>query len=540
VGETSAPLPPPAPPAASLLAGRYRLDRCLAVGGMAEVWVATDTVLDRQVAVKFLKPSLASDSRLVERFHREAVAVARLSHPSIVAVFDTVHDGDFEAVVMELVPGETLRQRLDEQGRLPVASTVQIGIAIADALTAAHRARIVHRDIKPGNILLDPEGRILLTDFGIAKALQQTDDITSDNVLMGTAKYLSPEQVLGLPVDSRADLYSLGVVLYECLTGQPPFVGDTDVATAMARLQRDPVPVRKLRPGVPRALDDLIERLLSRDADERPRNAALVHDALMRLQPTAADDDATGVVGRDHTPDLGIPGAGHPPIGTGDDPTYPGGLVEIRSPKRYLVSIGVLCAVAAVLVGAGFIFFRTDTGERLVRSARDVIDGKAASVTVAPPTTIGPAPSIVSTGEFDPPPMGDGRENPAETGYLTDGDPTTTWSTVCYTDRNLAPKPGVGLVLELSSSVQGHRLLVTSPTTGGWGADVYVSDTTHPTLDGWGPPVTSLHDVPPGTATFDISGADGRYVLLFITELGDSVPPCQRPWQVRIGEIALS
>jgi len=218
------------------LAGRYRLERCLAVGGMAEVWVATDVVLDRQVAVKMLKPSLASDPRLVERFRREAVAVARLSHPSIVAVFDTVADGDIEAVVMELVPGETLRQRLDTTGRLPVAFSIQIGIAVADALTAAHRSRIVHRDIKPGNVLLDPEGRILLTDFGIAKALQQTDDMTTDDVLMGTAKYLSPEQVLGLPVDSRADLYSLGVLLYECLAGQPPFVADTQAATAMARL----------------------------------------------------------------------------------------------------------------------------------------------------------------------------------------------------------------------------------------------------------------------------------------------------------------
>src|SRR4051794_25190429 len=222
---------------------------------MAEVWVATDIVLDRQVAVKMLKPALAADTRLVERFRREAVAVARLSHPSIVAVFDTVHDGDVEAVVMELVPGETLRQHLDRVGRLPIGETISIGIAIADALTEAHRARIVHRDIKPGNVLLDPEGRVLLTDFGIAKALQQTDDITSDDLLMGTAKYLSPEQVLGLPVDSRADLYSLGIVLYECLSGQPPFQADTDAATAMARLQRDPVPVRKLRPGVPRALD---------------------------------------------------------------------------------------------------------------------------------------------------------------------------------------------------------------------------------------------------------------------------------------------
>ncbi len=507
---------------------------------MAEVWVATDTVLDRRVAVKFLKPALASDQRLVERFHREAVAVARLSHPSIVAVFDTVHDGDFEAVVMELVPGETLRQRLDQAGRLPVGLTIQIGIALSDALTAAHRARIVHRDIKPGNVLLDPEGRVLLTDFGIAKALQQTDDLTNDDVLMGTAKYLSPEQVLGLPIDSRADLYSLGIVLYECLTGQAPFVADTDAATAMARLQRDAVPVRKLRPGVPRALDDLITRLLSRDADDRPRNAALVRDALVRLQESGADEDVTVIVSRDSTPDLGVVLPGDPVRPKSDDPTYPGGLVEGGSPKRYVVSIAILCAIATVLAGAGALLFRTDTGARLVRSARDVIGGGSAAVTTTTVTTIPPTPVVVSTGEFDPPPGGDGRENPAQTGNLTDGDPNTTWSTVCYSNRNLAPKPGVGLVLELSSTVQGHKLVVTSPTTGGWGADVYVSDTPHDTLAGWGTPVASQRDAPAGATSFDLSTATGRYVLVFITELGDSVAPCQRPWQVRVGEITLA
>jgi serine/threonine-protein kinase len=506
---------------------------------MAEVWVATDTVLDRQVAVKMLKPSLASDPRLVERFRREAVAVARLSHPSIVAVFDTVADGDIEAVVMELVPGETLRQRLDTVGRLPVGFSIQIGIAVADALTAAHRSRIVHRDIKPGNVLLDPEGRILLTDFGIAKALQQTDDLTSDDVLMGTAKYLSPEQVLGLPVDSRADLYALGVLLYECLAGQPPFVADTQAATAMARLQRDPVPVRKLRPGVPRALDDLVMELLARDADDRPRNAALVRDALVRLLETVHDEDATVVVTRDSTPETGIALAERP-AGPGD-PTNPGGQLADRSPRRYLVSIVVLCSVAALLVVAGAVFFQTGTGERLVRSARDVIAGKPAPTTTTPSTTPGPVPAtLTGVGEFDPPPGGDGRENPEQLGFLTDGRQDTAWSTVCYSDRNLAPKPGVGLVLQLSAPANGHTLVVSSPTAGGWNADVYVSDATHPSLDGWGTPVTSTHDAPAGDTRFALGNASGRYVLLFITSLGQSTPPCQRPWQLQISEIAVT
>ncbi len=529
-------------PGARTLAGRYRLDRCLAVGGMAEVWVAADVVLDREVAVKLLKPALADNPRLVERFRREAVAVARLSHPSIVSVFDTVHDGDIEAVVMELVPGETLRHRLDRDGRLSVALTAQVGIAVADALTAAHQARIVHRDIKPGNVLMEPEGRILLTDFGIAKALQQTEDLTSDDMLMGTAKYLSPEQVLGLPIDSRADLYSLGVVLYECLTGQAPFHADTDAATAMARLQREPVPIRQIRPGVPRAMDELVMRLLSRDADDRPRNAALVRDALVRILESGGEDDSTLVVPRDSTPDIGIPrpdGSGPP---AGDDPTYPGALVGERSPRHFLVSIVVLCALAAALAGLGALFFSTGTGARLVDSARNVL-GRGTSSTTTTTTPVPPpvAPAmIVSTGEFDPPPGGDGRENPSQTGNLIDKQDATAWSTVCYSDRDLAPKPGVGLVLELSGSAQGHTLVVSSPTEGGWGADVYVSSAIHDTLDEWGRPVTTVRDAPAGSSRFQLGDTDGRYVLLFIRELGASTPPCQRPWQLRISEVSLS
>ena len=241
-----------------MLAGRYRLERRLAQGGMAEVWLATDLSLDRKVALKWLKPSLATDPVVAERFRREAIAVAGLTHPNIVAVHDVFEDDGRQAVVMQLVDGKSLRQLLDVQTRLSPELTIHIGTCVAAALDAAHHAGFVHRDVKPGNILVTPDGRVLLTDFGIAKGLDTSgDDLTSDNVMMGTAKYLSPEQVRGRKLDGRADLYSLGLVLYECLAGRVPFLGETDADTALARLQRDPTDLGRLRPTLPRGLVNL-------------------------------------------------------------------------------------------------------------------------------------------------------------------------------------------------------------------------------------------------------------------------------------------
>jgi eukaryotic-like serine/threonine-protein kinase len=266
-----------------VLAGRYRLERRLAQGGMAEVWLATDLSLDRRVAVKWLKPSLASDPVVAERFRREAVAVARLTHPNIVAVHDVFAEGGRQAVVMQLVDGKSLRQLLDVQTRLSPELTIHIGTCVAAALDAAHRAGFVHRDVKPGNILVTPDGRVLLTDFGIAKGLDGGDDLTSDNVMMGTAKYLSPEQVRGRKLDGRADLYSLGLVLYECLAGRVPFIGETDADTALARLQRDPTDLARLRPTLARGLVDLIHRLLARNPNRRPASGADLRAELLRL-----------------------------------------------------------------------------------------------------------------------------------------------------------------------------------------------------------------------------------------------------------------
>src|SRR5829696_1243204 len=266
---------PPAGERPVVLAGRYRLERRLAQGGMAEVWLATDVSLDRRVAVKWLKPSLATDPVVAERFRREAVAVAGLTHPNIVAVHDVFEDGGRQAVVMQLVDGKSLRQLLDVQTRLSPELTIHIGTCVASALDAAHHAGFVHRDVKPGNILVTADGRVLLTDFGIAKGLDANDrDLTSDDVMMGTAKYLSPEQVRGRRLDGRADLYSLGLVLYECLAGRVPFLGQSDADTALARLQRDPTDLNRLQPTLPTGLVELIHRTLARNPAHRPATGA--------------------------------------------------------------------------------------------------------------------------------------------------------------------------------------------------------------------------------------------------------------------------
>ncbi len=192
---------------------------------MAEVWEAVDEVLTRPVAVKILLPHLAADKAFVARFRREAISAARLSDPHIVSIYDTCSEGDVEAIVMELVRGATLRQLLDDQGHLHPNRAVEIAVQVADALEHAHRNGLVHRDVKPGNILLSDDGRVLVADFGIAKAAEGGADLTEVGQVVGTAKYLSPEQVEGTPLDARSDVYAVGVVLYEMLCGRPPFDG---------------------------------------------------------------------------------------------------------------------------------------------------------------------------------------------------------------------------------------------------------------------------------------------------------------------------
>jgi eukaryotic-like serine/threonine-protein kinase len=530
---------------ARVLGGRYRLERPLAFGGVAEVWTATDIVLDRKVAVKLLRADFAADPLVVERFRREAVAAARLNHPNIVNVFDTVNDNGLEAVIMELVPGRSLRQLLDDEGRLSIADTVHIGIALSDALDAAHRGGLVHRDVKPANILITPAQRVLLTDFGIATAVGRTNDITLDNVMIGTAKYLSPEQVLGVPTDARSDLYSLGVVLHECLTGQVPFDAETDAATALARLQRPVRPVRTLRPGVPRALDELISSCLTRSPDGRPASAAVVRDALVRMDGIDTDDGRV-IVSRDPTP------SGSPRPSMLETTGSAGGSARSTQPGRWTVAVVLvlLLGVAAVIAGA-LLRGPANALTHVVRSSQTSDTTTTDAVVDPPPAVTSPdaavgAPSattasgkttpnsLISAVEFDPPP-GDGAEHPGQLSLLSDNNPATEWTTVCYDNAQLLPKRGVGLIFELRDPAAGHNLEVVSKTNG-WTATVFVSAVPGDTLASWGPPVSVGRDIPAGVASFPLGSSSNRYVLVWFTNLGRS-DTCTLPFQMRVSEV---
>src|SRR2546421_11381338 len=255
------------------LSGRYRLEARIGSGGMSTVYRALDETLQRQVAIKLMNREVATDSDQLERFRREARAVAQLSHPHIVGVIDAGEDEGRPYIVFEYVEGETLKERIRRMGRLPIPEAVAYAIEIARALGAAHARHIVHRDVKPQNVLIDEEGSAKVTDFGIARTLEE-DGLTADGRVLGTTDYVSPEQALGQPVTGQSDLYSLGIVLYEMLAGEVPFKGENQVAVAMKHVREELPDIQRLRPEASAALAAVIERATAKRHEDRYANDA--------------------------------------------------------------------------------------------------------------------------------------------------------------------------------------------------------------------------------------------------------------------------
>lgn len=291
----------------SLVLGRYRIGEQIGQGGMGSVYQATDEVLNREVAVKVLKQELAEDQETLERFRREAKIAASLSHSGIARVLDFSEEGGSPFLVLELLRGKDLARVLVEEGRLEPFRAAEIARRVAEALQHAHDLGAVHRDVKPGNIFLMESGDVKVTDFGIATAAEQAP-LTKTGDILGTAFYLAPEQVRGMPATPLSDVYALGCVLFEMVTGRPPFSAETSVATALARLDNDPPKASDFEPGVPPELEAVIQRALAPAAADRFGSAAAMADALARTagSPTAHITQAIGPPTEVLTPPPGI------------------------------------------------------------------------------------------------------------------------------------------------------------------------------------------------------------------------------------------
>ena len=278
------------------LGQEFTVGPLLGQGGFAAVFRARDNVLNRDVAVKVLDVELAPSTTVAERFMREAQTVARLEHPHIVPIYKVGRHQEIFYIIMRCIDGPSLGQFLESQKKLPIGDAARITRQVADALAYAHTHEIVHRDIKPDNILLDKSGHVLVTDFGIAKAAQAAKEkkgsasLTSEGVVVGTPQYMSPEQAAGDPLDGRSDIYSLGIVLYQMLTGAPPFDGPSSADILAQQLTEEPEPIRRRRPDVPEEMAVVLDTMLAKQRNKRFQMASEVSRALVGALPTAARD----------------------------------------------------------------------------------------------------------------------------------------------------------------------------------------------------------------------------------------------------------
>jgi serine/threonine-protein kinase len=480
---------------------------------MSTVYRAFDTTLERRVAVKLMHREIASDSDQLERFRREARSVAQLSHPHIVGVIDAGEEDGRPYIVFEYVEGETLKDRIRRMGRLPVDEAIASAIALARALGAAHARAIVHRDIKPQNVLVDEEGSAKVTDFGIARSLEE-EGLTADGRVLGTTDYVSPEQALGHDVDGQSDIYSLGVVLYEMLTGDVPFQGENQVSVAMKHVREDLPDVQLMRPEVSARLAAVLDRMTDKDLAHRHPDAASVEldleDAL------AAEASRTGTSPGEATAVLRtLPAA-----------------ARRRLPLRLRLRVPMLLLALMIAVAGAVLYLLLDQAAERTRK------GTGTGVTKALPGE--EIISVKSTSANDYDPLGDDEEHDDQSRLAVDQDPGTAWTTETYANNILnkptGETPGVGLYVDAEPSVNGRRLEIQTKEPG-WKMELYATRSTP--SESW--PDDSWTRIGGGTVerrkqSFKLDTGDRRYryYLVWITAL----PPDED--QVAITQLTLS
>ncbi len=492
-------------PVGTVLGGRYEIDEAIGRGGNSTVYRAHDLSLERWVAIKMMHREVARDSEQLERFRREAKSIAKLSSPYVVGVIDADEQDQTPYIVLEYVDGQTLKQRIRELGRLEISEAIAFAIEIARGLKAAHERQIVHRDVKPQNVLIDEDGAARVTDFGIARQLND-ESLTADGRVLGTTDYVSPEQALGHSVTPQSDLYSLGIVLFEMLTGDVPFHGENQVAVAMCHVRDELPDVQALRPQMSTVLASVVDKATEKDLDHRYQDAAAMIAELENA--LAVEASRSGEITGEATAVFeSLPRETRERVGP-----------KIRRPWRWLAVI----AIGAALTVAAFAF----VAQRAQRGTGT--DNARAGDGLTAVSLSGDAAQA-----YDP--AGDNSEHDEQAAFAVDRSPSTTWSTENYLNGNLA-KDGLGLAIDAKPALKAQAIDIVSPTPG-WKGRIYASHSATPPPTLSDPNWTEVGSIPRATARtrarLDTQGKAFRWYLIWI----ESFAPGQS--RVEISEVFL-
>jgi serine/threonine protein kinase len=453
------------------IAERYEVEELVGHGGMSSVYRARDSLLERHVALKILHEQYNADEDFVERFKREARSVAQLQHPNIVTVIDRGEEDGRQFIVFEYIDGENLKERAVRKGRLPIREALVIAVEVARGLAFAHQNGIIHRDVKPQNVLLNGDGQAKVTDFGIARTLD-TDGMTQTGTVLGTSNYIAPEQASGQRVDAHSDVYALGAVLYELLAGDVPFPGESFVAVAMKHLHEPPPNLLDVRQEVPVRVAAAVDRALEKDPGQRfasMADFAAELDACLAELDDGPDENATMVMParRRHA---------HKQV------------------SRWPIGVTVLAllAIAAIVVGL------------------TMLGGTSGDSPSSAAATAFPVSGLTSYDPYGP----NKAEHSDAAVNVTDRNPSTYWATETYNDAPSLNKPGVGVVLDAGRVVQLSRITVVTDTPG------FTAEIEATNIEGGTPEKVSDSKTTGGTTVFDITSSEPkRYYVIWITKL---------------------